>query len=300
MASTREMRLRIRSVKNLSQVTKALETVSASRVRKAIQAHNSSKPYAEKAWKVLVHLARQPGHNALHPLLADRPTVKKALVILVTSDRGLAGSYNANIFRHALHEFNQKPYPVDFVAVGKKGRDLLLRRRKNVIAEFSDLPSPPLYKEVAPITSLVIEDFEKGVYDEVYICYTQFINMMRYEPVTRRLLPLKILYKDEIPNPNVLDATHRTHSVFTFEPDEGEVLNNIVPHFTGIQIFQAILSAQTSEHAARMIAMRNATESAQDLIQSLQLEYNKLRQTLITNEMLDIAGGANALAQENE
>ncbi len=124
--------------------------------------------------------------------------------------------------------------------------------------------------------------------------------MMRYEPVTRRLLPLKILYKDEIPNPNVLDATHRTHSVFTFEPDEGEVLNNIVPHFTGIQIFQAILSAQTSEHAARMIAMRNATESAQDLIQSLQLEYNKLRQTLITNEMLDIAGGANALAQENE
>jgi F-type H+-transporting ATPase subunit gamma len=297
MPSTREMRLRIRSVKNLAQVTKALETVSASRVRRAIQANNATRPYAEKAWKVLIHLARQPGHNSLHPLLNERPEVHKVLIVMVSSDRGLAGAYNMNILRHTLEFASNLPAPVSFVAIGRKGRELLIRRRKDVVADFSDLPSPPSFNDVSAVGQLVVDDFQKGVYDQVYVLYTNFINMVKQEPVLLKLLPLTVSYTDEKGNSG-LSATHRTHSVFMYEPDENEILGSIIPRFTAMQIYQAVLSSQASEHAARMVAMRNATESANELIQSLQLEYNKLRQAIITNEMLDIAGGANAQASE--
>ena len=296
MASTRDMRLRIRSVKNLAQVTKALETVSASKVRRAVAANKATQPYAEKAWKVLVHLARQPGHQTLHPLLTDRPQVRKVLVLMVSADRGLAGPYNVNIFRHTMDAFHDSSVPVSYVAVGRKGRDLLIRRREDVIAEFSDLPSPPSFTAVAPIGQLLVEDYQKGLYDEVYVTFTQFHNLLKQTPVTQRLLPMNVVFKHD-ESEHQTGTTHRTSSVFTYEPDSSELLDEIVPRFIGLQVYQAILSSQASEHAARMVAMRNATESAKDLIGSLQLDYNKLRQLIITNDMLDIAGGANALTQ---
>lgn len=296
MPSTREMRLRIRSVKNLAQVTKALETVSASRVRRAIQANNATLPYAEKAWKVLVHLARQPGRDVLHPLLVERKNVRRILVVMISSDRGLAGAYNMNILRHTLERFEDQALPVSYVTVGRKGRELLVRRRKDVIASFNDLSSPATFNEVSPIGKLVVTDYLKGVYDQVYISYTRYVNMLSQDPVTQKLLPLSVTY-DGKGEEDRLNVTHRVSSVFSYEPDQVEILNGIVPRFTALQIYKAILSSQASEHAARMVAMRNATDSANDLVQSLQLVYNKLRQTLITNEMLDIAGGANAQTQ---
>lgn len=296
MPSTREMRLRIRSVKNLAQVTKALETVSASRVRRAIQANNATLPYAEKAWKVLVHLARQPGRDVLHPLLVERKNVRRVLVVMISSDRGLAGAYNMNILRHTLERFEDQALPVSYVTVGRKGRELLVRRRKDVIASFNDLSSPATFNEVSPIGKLVVTDYLKGVYDQVYISYTRYVNMLSQDPVTQKLLPLSVTY-DGKGEEDRLNVTHRVSSVFSYEPDQVEILNGIVPRFTALQIYKAILSSQASEHAARMVAMRNATDSANDLVQSLQLVYNKLRQTLITNEMLDIAGGANAQTQ---
>ena len=297
MASTRELRLRVRSIKNLAQVTRALETVSASYVRRAVQATMATRPYAEKAWKVLVHLARQPGHQTLHPLLAERREIRKILVIMVSGDRGLAGAYNVNILRHTLSHFSDSPVPVSYVAVGRKGRDLLIRRRKDVIADFSHLPNPPSYADVAAIGRLVVDDFVNGLYDQVWISYTEFVNMITQRPVVRKLLPLDVVY-DKAGEGDELNVTHhRSNAVFIYEPDQEELLNEIVPRFTALQIYQAILSAQASEHAARMIAMRNATESANDLISVLQLEYNKLRQQLITSEMLDISGGAEALSK---
>lgn len=290
MPSPREMRLRIRSVKNLAQVTKALETVSASRVRRAIAANSATQPYALKAWQVLVHLAGQPGHSSLHPLLAERTDVKRVLVVMVSSDRGLAGAYNMNILRHTLDYEKQLEVPVSFVAVGKKGRELLIRRRKDVIADFSDLPSPPEFKDVSAIGQLVVKDYLEGLFDQVVIQYTEFHNMIRQEPVTKNLLPMRVSQADQ--------ATIGGTGVLAYEPEQAEILNQIVPRFTALQIYQAILSSQASEHAARMVAMRNATESAKDLVQSLQMDYNKLRQALITNEMLDIAGGANAQVSE--
>ncbi len=299
MPSTRELRLRVRSIKNLAQVTRALETVSASYVRRAIQAVQATKPYAEKSWKVLLHLARQPGHQNLHPLLAERQDVRKVLVIMVSGDRGLAGAYNVNILRQTLNHFADSKAPVSYVAVGRKGRDLLVRRRKDVIADFSHLPNPPSYADISAIGRLVVEDFQQGKFDQVWIAYTDFINMIDQQPVIRKLLPLEVKYANE--GDNVGDrynvTHHQSNAVFIYEPDQTELLNEIVPRFTAIQIYQSILAAQASEHAARMVAMRNATQSANELIVALQLEYNKLRQQLITNEMLDISGGAEALAQ---
>jgi len=292
MPSTRELRLRVRSIKNLAQVTKALETVSASYVRRAVQANQATRPYAEKAWKVLVHLARQPGHENLHPLLAERSEINRVLVIMISGDRGLAGSYNINILRHTLSHFNPFEIPVTYVTVGRKGRDLLMRRRKNVIAEFSNLPNPPSFADVSAIGRLVVDDFENCVYDNIYVAYTRFDTMITQTPVIRKLLPLDISDDQHLGAQSAKE--HSSNAVFTYEPDSTELLNQIVPRFTALQIYQAILSAQASEHAARMVAMRNATDNANDLIGQLQLEYNKLRQNIITNDMLDIAGGANA------
>jgi len=292
MASIREMRLRIKSVKSLAQVTRALETVSASKVRKAVQANQASKPYSQKAWKVLLHLARQPGHNNLHPLLNERPNVRKILVVMISGDRGLAGSYNVNVLRNTLMYFDQFSQPVDYICVGKKGRDLLLRRRANVIAEFSDLKNPATFLEVSPISRLIVDDFLSGDHDQFFLSYTEFESMTRQNTIIRKILPLEVDYSDDGPN-----STHRTvNSVFSYEPDQKELLDEIIPRFTAMQIYQAILSSQASEHAARMIAMSNATENANELTGLLQLEYNKARQQSITNDMLDIVGGAAAQA----
>jgi F-type H+-transporting ATPase subunit gamma len=300
MPSTRELRLRVRSIKNLAQVTRALETVSASYVRRAVQAVQATRPYAEKAWKVLIHLARQPGHNHLHPLLAARPEVRKVLVVMVSGDRGLAGAYNVNILRHTLGEFASSAAPVSYVAVGRKGRDLLIRRRQQVIADFSHLPNPPAYADVSAIGRLVVDDFQQGLYDQVWIAYTEFVNLMVQRPAMRKLLPLEVEYVPvgEAAGEQANVTHHQSNAVFVYEPEQEDLLNEIVPRFTALQIYQSILSAQASEHAARMVAMRNATQSANELIDTLQLEYNKLRQQLITNEMLDISGGAEAQAQE--
>lgn len=295
MASTREMRLRIRSVKNLAQVTRALETVSASKVRRAIQANDRTRPYAERAWRILTDLARQPGHQSMHPLLAERAEVKNILVILISSDRGLAGAYNVNIVREALLHFADQQTPVSYITVGKRGRDMLLRRRRSVVGEFSGLSANPTYLESAPIGQLAVDEFLSHRADQVYVAYTEYQNMLRQEPVIRKILPFSV------PEPEqgmvVAEPQVKSKFVFTYEPGQEEILHEIIPDFTALQIYKAILSALASEHAARMVAMRNATSSAKDLVSLLQLDYNKIRQAGITNEMLDISGGAEALAQ---
>lgn len=296
MANAREVRLRIRSVKNISQVTRALQAVSASKVRKAMQAVMNTRPYATKAWQVLTHIALQPGRSSLHPLLTERAEDRAELVVVVTGDRGLAGAYNANIIRYTLQHFNDRPIPVNFVAVGRKGRDMLYRRRKNIIAEFSNLPAAPSFMDVSPIGRLVVDEFLSGRVDRVYLVYTDFINMMKQVPTMKQLLPLEV---GEAADRVVKFETAHKGPLMTYiyEPGENEILDEIVPRFTALQVYQAILESLASEHAARMVAMKNATDSAVELAGALQLQYNKVRQQNITNEMLDIAGGAEALAK---
>lgn len=293
MPSAREMRLRIRGVKSIAQVTKALETVSASKVRRAMAAFTTTKPYAEKAWKLLVHLARQPGGHNVHPLLSERANVRNILVLMVTSDRGLAGAYNVNIMRHTLTSFSEGDKPVAYISVGRKGREMLFRRKRKVIAEFSDLPPAPTFMDVSAIGKVAVDDFLKGDFDQVYISYTEFESMVRQKPVIRKILPLDVEFAEAGKGFNV--THHKTSSVFTYEPDAQGILDQIIPRFTALQIYRSLLSAQASEHAARMVAMRNATDSAKDLLSDLVLDYNKARQQTITNEILDIVGGVNAL-----
>src|SRR5574340_862962 len=295
MASTREMRLRIRSVKNLSQVTRALETVSASKVRRAIQANERTRPYAERAWRILTHLAKQSGGKTMHPLLAERDEIKNVLIILVSSDRGLAGAYNVNIVREALIKSMEFKVPVSFITVGRRGRDMLIRRRRKVIGEFSHLPAYPDYTEIAPIGQLAVDEYLNHHADQVYVAYTDYKNMLRQEPVVRKILPFSMAETSEMDSRYEAAAKHNL--VYTYEPGPEEILHSIIPDFTGLQIYQSVLSALASEHAARMVAMRNATNSAKDLVNLLQMEYNKVRQAGITNDMLDISGGAEALAQ---
>jgi F-type H+-transporting ATPase subunit gamma len=289
------MRLRIRSVKNISQVTRALQAVSASKVRKAIEALMATRPYASKAWQVLTHIAEQPGRETLHPLLMTRESVKNTLVIVVSGDRGLAGAYNTNLIRFVNRKFNDWQTPVKYVAVGRKGRDLLMRRRQNVMAEFSNLPAAPSFSDVSAIGRLAVEEYLSGNVDEVYLVYTDYFNMVRQEPAIRKLLPLEVDAGEG--RVEEFDSVRHTSAAYIYEPAESEILDEIIPRFTALQVYQAVLESLASEHAARMVAMRNATENANELVSGLQLQYNKVRQQVITSDMLDIAGGAEALAQ---
>jgi F-type H+-transporting ATPase subunit gamma len=275
-------------------VTRALQAVSASKVRKAVNALIATRPYATKAWQVLTHIAAQPGHASLHPLLNPREEIKNTLVVVISGDRGLAGAYNTNLIRFVMRQFSNYPKPVTYIAVGRKGRDLLLRRRQKVIADFSNLPAAPSFADVSAIGRLAVDEFMSGKVDEVYLVYTKYINMVKQYPMGKKLLPLEVGAQED--RVAAFDVQH-PHAAYTYEPDDRDILDQIIPRFTALQVYQAILESLASEHASRMVAMRNATENAIDLVAALQLQYNKVRQQTITSDMLDIAGGAEALSQ---
>lgn len=290
MASTREIRRRIRSIRNIAKVTKAMETVAASKMRKAQQQVLATRPYAAKSWDVLTHLARlRPTAAAEHPLLQQREITKVGL-LLITADRGLAGAYNSNIIRRTalqIREWEQvEGKQVSVVTVGRKGRDWMLRHGPPLRADFTGLSDRPTSNDIAPVASVVIDDFIAGVHDAVYIAFTDFINTLRQEPDIRQLLPIVPAVSEE-----------PTSADYIFEPDPQTILGEVLRGITELQILQAVYESIASEQSARMVAMRNATDAANDLIGELTLSYNKARQESITKELLDIVGGTAALTQ---
>ncbi len=295
MANAREVKLRIRSVRNISQVTRALQAVSASRVRKAMDAMFATRPYSNKAWQVLTHIAGQPGRESLHPLLTARERVDNVLVLMISGDRGLAGPYNTNILRFTLKHFDRYDVPVRYITIGRKGTELMLRMGKNLLAEFSDMPPEPSFGDVSAIGRLAVDEFLKGGADEVYLMYTDFVNMARQDPVMKKLLPLEYESTEGLVQVE-FGSSSGPAAAYIYEPGQTEILDEIIPRFTALQIFQAVLESVASEHAARMVAMKNATDNATELAGLLQLEYNKARQLAITSDILDIVGGAEALA----
>jgi F-type H+-transporting ATPase subunit gamma len=296
MATAREMKLRIKSIKNISQVTRALEAVSASRVRKAEAAVRESRPYAEKAWQVLRHLSTQPARGNVHPLLEERVEIRRVLAAVISGDRGLAGAYYSNIVRFTLDQMKEEQAPVSYVVVGHKGRDMLVRRGVDLKAEFSDLPAEPSYSDVSAIGRLLLDDYLEGRADKVLLIYTDFVNLLRQEPTVKQLLPLEMGEPESRVEQEWAESVEAngTQPAYIYEPGMEELVDFIVPRFTQLQVYQAILEAMASEHAARMVAMRNATDNADELADGLQLEYNKARQQAITSEMLDIVGGVEA------
>lgn len=280
-----------------------MQMVAASKMRRAQDQVLATREYAEKAWELLVHLSMQPTDGAReHPLYTARP-VQAICLILITGDKGLAGGYNHNIIRLAVRFIRAQQVPVKVIAVGRKGRDFMLRLGVDLVAEFSDLPSQPSVLDVLPIARVAIGDLERGLFDEVYLAYTRFHNTIQHEPMIRRVMPISPPEaegadetKGVVPEPERRPA-RPVRTEYIYEPDAETLLRTLVPRFTELQIYQAVLESMASEHSARMVAMRNATENALEMIDDLTLTYNRLRQEAITKEILDIASGAEALAK---
>ncbi|GAB4480905.1 MAG: F0F1 ATP synthase subunit gamma [Anaerolineae bacterium] len=311
MATPREIRRRIRSVSNIAKVTGALEAVSASKVRRAQQAAVGTRDYANAARQILFDIAARSEGGLSHPLLDERESVRTVTIVLITSDRGLAGPYNTNIVRKVLEfEDTLEGKAIRYITVGRKGRDLIRRHIAaleehtargeaatipHIVFDFSEkLPPAPKISDITSISRAAIDDFLSGVVDEVYIAYTDFRNTLSQVPRVRRLLPLMPTEADIVEG-EVEMKLSQAHALYIFEPDAQSILDEILPRFTELQLYQAVLESLASEHSARMVAMRSATENANALVDDLTLTYNKARQLAITSEMLDIVGGANAL-----
>lgn len=266
-----------------------MEMVAASKMRRAQNATLASRAYAEKSWQVLTTLAAQPGSGKLlHPLLEERAEIKQVALVLITGDRGLCGAYNVNVIRKGL-EFMRQHQGTKLVTIGRRGRDIANRLGKPIIAEFTGLSERPTILDVGPIANIVIEEFTAGRADQVYVAYTDFKNVLTQIPTIKQLLPIR----PSGPPPEDVQAKG-LEAVYLYEPDPETILASVLPRFTELQIYQALLESVASEWAARMVAMRSATDNAQELIQDLTLAMNKARQASITKEMLDIAGGAEA------
>ena len=297
MANVREIKRRIRSVRNIAQVTRAMQMVAASKIRRAQEQVLATRPYSAKAWEVLTHLAAQrSGNQEGHRLLDRRDPIQTTGIVLITSDKGLCGAYNSTIIRATLRFMQNLGHPVRLIAVGRRGRDFMIRHGGNVIAEFSDLPPRPSLLDCTPIARAAIDEFIEGDCDEVYLAYTDFINTLTQQPTLRRLLPITPgQVESSVMREYMLDAPTLAIGEYIYEPDAHTILDAVLPRFTELQIYQALLEALASEHSARMVAMRNATENANELIGDLTLSFYRARQEAITKEMLDIAGGAEAL-----
>ena len=284
MATIREIRRRIKSVQNTAKVTKAMEMVAASKMRRAQERTIAARPYAEKMRHVLADLAAQHSSDEeIHPLLVQRP-VNRIALIHITPDRGLCGGLVASVNRSAAGFILEQQVPVSVVAVGRKGRDFLVRSGQEVRAEFTNLGDRPSVVDLQPIVHIVIDDYANGLIDEVHISYTQFINTMNQRPVLWRLLPIE---------PAAIEPGQNVE--YIYEPSPSEVLEQLLPRFVEKELYHVILESIASEQSARMVAMRNATDNAKEVIEDLTLTYNKVRQEMITKELLDITGGAVAL-----
>lgn len=285
MASVREIRRRIRSVKNTAKITKAMEMVAASKMRRAQQRVLAARPYARKMQDVLGGLAAMAaGAEAPHPLLVRRPEVGRIEVIHMTADRGLCGGYNANLNRRVSQFLLDQVEPTTVVAVGRRGRDFLLRFGRDLRADFTMLGDYPSLIDTLPISRLVMDDFLSGYADRVYLVYSEYVSTAVQRPTIQQILPIE---------PPAGDAD--TFADYIFEPDRDVLLETLLPRYVEMQIYQALLESRASEQSARMVAMRNATDAADEMITNLTLLHNKVRQETITKELLEISGGAAAL-----
>jgi F-type H+-transporting ATPase subunit gamma len=281
--SQREIRRRIASVRNIKQITRAMQFVAASKLKRAQDATLQSRPYADKIDEVLADLASVLGAEE-HPLLAKREGGMRALVLL-TTDRGLAGSLNTNTIRFIAQQITEQPDDLRVITVGRKGQGQMRRLRVPIAASFDSFGDRPTFAAVVPLARLLTDDYVGGAYSTIELIYPRFISTLSQRPVIDRLLPVE---------PSDTAAAGIPGRQFIFEPNPGEVLRQLLPRYVATRVFQAVLELTASEQSARMVAMKNATENAQELIEDLTLTYNKVRQANITREMIEIATGAQA------
>lgn len=303
-SSTREIKRRVRSVKSIRQITRAMELVAAAKMQKAVTAVQQSRRYADLTWGVLKSITRGMDVSN-HPLLASR-TRGRLLLILMASNRGLAGGFNTRVNETARQYMSEQKsknpnLAIETVSLGKKGRNDLLKHGYKLAAEFERSERALISADVAPIAKMIFEDYAAGKYDVVAVCYTDFISMLRQEPRVKEILPIAeqdqeigVIGEEVIEEDKKADRPEG-YWQHIFEPNVESVLAATIPRILEAQLYQALLESVASEHAARMMAMRNATEAAVDLIDDLTLTYNQLRQSSITQELSEISAGRLAL-----
>jgi F-type H+-transporting ATPase subunit gamma len=282
VASQRDIRRRITAARNIKQITRAMQFVAASKLRRAQDSTLAARPYSEKIDEVLADVAAVLGGED-HPLLKES-TEGKRLLVLITTDRGLAGPLNTNTIRFVAKEITEHKGELATISVGRKGRDAMRRARVPIDAHFAGFGDKPTFADVLPLARLISDDFLAGKYGRIDIVYSRFISTLSQKPVIDQLLPI--------------EASEDTEGIpgnqFIFEPDPRTVLQQLLPRYVATRLFHAVLEAKASEESSRMVAMKNATENAEELIDDLTLAYNKVRQSNITREMIEIATGARA------
>ncbi len=285
MANIRIIKRRIRSIQSTAKITKAMEMIAASKMRQAQERGLAGRPYEEKIREVLAGLAAQPQSEGepLHPLLERRP-VKAISIVHITADRGLCGGLNGNVNRKTVGFILEQTATVSLVTIGRKGRDFMRRFKQEIRAEFTGLGDKPGILDTNPIARCVIDDYNSGAVDRVYVAYPKFVTTVTQTPMLEQILPIE---------PAILPPGQNVE--YIFEPNSGFVLSELLPRFVEMEIYHAVLETIASEQSARMVAMRNATDNAKEVVEDLTLVYNKARQEMITTELLDMTGAAAAL-----
>jgi len=310
MASSRQLKNRIRSTKNIGQITKAMEAVSAVKMRKSELVALQSRPFSFAALDIIQNVLSKIdlGETIENPFLNQRE-IKKICLIVVTSDKGLAGAFNTNVLRRAQKFIDESKVKVDVIAVGKKGKDYFGRRNVSLIAEFLKAGDFTEAEQTLPISNLIYNLYNDGTYDEVSIIYTNFISALKQDVIIRKLIPFTLLaIRDVISNivpregkyshiRNSFGEEGKSGSKYLLEPNVSGVLYDLLPFLIDIEVHTAILEANASEHSSRMIAMKNASQNALEIANRLRITYNKNRQAQITKELIEITAGTEALSK---
>jgi F-type H+-transporting ATPase subunit gamma len=288
MAGAKEIRSKISSINKTRKITRAMEMVAASKMRKTQERMRASKPYANKIYDVIKHIARANSEYR-HPFMNERE-VKRAGIIVVTTDRGLCGGLNANLLRETIRnsrDWKQQGKEVDWAVIGRKGQAFFKRVGGHILASVDHLGDKPSINDFIGIVKIMLDSFYNGTIDSLHIVYNEFVNTMTQKPTLKQLLPLPKSEKDS--------NTMGHHWDYIYEPEAKDLLDNILERYIELQVYQAVVENIACEQAAKMIAMKSATDNAGDLIKEFQLAYNKARQAAITQELAEIVGGADAL-----
>ena len=302
--ATREIKRRIRSIKNTRQITRAMELVSAAKMRRAVANVLATRTYAELGWQLLQELSQRTT-QARHQLLVKREEIKKLGLVIISSNRGLCGGFNYQLSHRAGKYIQQQALgqEIGLIAVGKRGRDIMARAGHTLAAEFAKPDITTKIEEVRPLAKLIMDDYLGGKYDRVVVAYTDFISAVSQKPRLKQILPLEqesdsLLGQAGSPLARIASSESRVapfNYEYKFEPTPDIVLEDLLPRLIEVQIYQAWLESDAAEHSARMLAMRNASEAAKDMIDSLTLSFNQARQASITAELADITGGRAAI-----
>ncbi|MBI2475097.1 ATP synthase F1 subunit gamma [Candidatus Uhrbacteria bacterium] len=298
---TRAIKRRIKSVTNTRKITKAMELVAASKMRKAVGAVSASRPYSKLAWDTVLSVGGKIDAT-LHPLMRQSGKVENVLILLLASDRGLAGGYNTNVIKSAINEIRRLGDSVksQTICIGKRGADAMRRIKQPVLASFTEITNNPKFEEILPIGKMIINEFSDGKYDKVLLVYTDFVSAISQKPLILELLPFGVQKKSEELGETSEDKggqkkTKEEKGDYTFEPTPREVLDKMLPRLVETMVYQAVLEAAASEHSSRMFAMRSASENAGEMIDDLSFTFNQARQAGITQEIAEISSGKAAL-----